>query len=73
MTKNGLEEFIKNHKQLKELHINEMFGWTISDTDLASLVFSSVCLKKIFLPDNITVMKDQRDLFLRHGCLVRAG
>lgn len=73
VTKNGLEEFIKNHKQLKELHINEMFGWTISDTDLASLVFSSVCLKKIFLPDNITVMKDQRDLFLRHGCLVRAG
>lgn len=72
VTVNGVEELVKNHKQLKKLYINEMFDWTLSDAALASLVFSSVALK-VFLPDSISVTKDQSDLFLSHGCLVRAG
>lgn len=51
----------------------EMIHLNLSGTDLASLVFSIASLKKLFLPDCVTVTKDKGTLFSRHGRLVQAG
>ncbi|KAK9100418.1 hypothetical protein Scep_023848 [Stephania cephalantha] len=68
MTEQGVKVVVEKCKSLRELNLNRCCG--IKNDILAWLVFARSSLRKIVPPNHSSVSEPQRNLFLRHGCIV---
>ncbi|CAL8133234.1 unnamed protein product [Prunus armeniaca] len=71
LTSKGVKEVVENCKELKEINLK----WCnkFSADIVPWMVFSRPSLKKIVLPSRLVLTERQRNLFLRHGCVVYDG
>ncbi|KAJ4838955.1 hypothetical protein Tsubulata_014810 [Turnera subulata] len=68
VTKEGLNEVVQNCWRLREINLKWCQNLKLDAISL--LVFSRPSLRKIVPPGVCTVTDNQRNFFLRHGCLV---
>lgn len=71
LTSKGVKEVVENCKELKEINLK----WCnkFSADIVPWMVFSRPSLKKIVPPSRFVLTERQRNLFLRHGCVVYEG
>ncbi|XP_022144548.1 SCF E3 ubiquitin ligase complex F-box protein grrA [Momordica charantia] len=68
VTAEGVKEVVRNCRRLREINL-----WDCCEIDgsiLPWMVFSRPSLREIMAPNSLLPTDNQRDLFLRHGCLV---
>ncbi|KAI7984773.1 F-box/LRR-repeat protein 20 [Camellia lanceoleosa] len=70
-TKVGLKEISTNCKILREINLNGCVN--LSTVFVDWMVFSKPSLRKLVPPRLSLITESQRELFLRHGCLVCDG
>ncbi|PSS07548.1 F-box/LRR-repeat protein [Actinidia chinensis var. chinensis] len=67
----GLEAIVTNCKRLRELNLKWCVNVRMGTADW--MVFSRPSLRKLVVPCSSLPTESQRNLLLRHGCLVRPG
>ncbi|KAK9130510.1 hypothetical protein Sjap_010997 [Stephania japonica] len=68
VTEQGVKVLVEKCKNLRELNLNRCCG--VKNDVLAWLVFAGLSLRKIVPPNHSSVSEPQRNLFVRHGCIV---
>ncbi|KMT06388.1 hypothetical protein BVRB_7g160670 [Beta vulgaris subsp. vulgaris] len=71
VTSKGAREVVCHCQRLKEINLNWCRG--MAPDIVAWMVFSRPSLKKIVPPVGFVLTEYEKDLFLRHGCLVCEG
>ncbi|OWM69589.1 hypothetical protein CDL15_Pgr014050 [Punica granatum] len=71
LTDEGVKEVTGHCKALREINLRHCKG--VSVHIVPWLVFSRPSLRKITPPNGLKLSENQRNLFLRHGCLVYDG
>lgn len=68
VTASGVKEMLKNCRVLKEINLELCDN---VDVDIVAwIVFSRPSLRKLIPPSGFVPTENQRNLFLRHGCLI---
>ncbi|XP_061340093.1 F-box/LRR-repeat protein 4-like [Gastrolobium bilobum] len=68
VTAKGVRQVVKNCTQLREINLESCYK--VAGNVVAWMVFSRPSLRKIMAPPRFRPSDSQRELFLRHGCLV---
>ncbi|KAL2338190.1 hypothetical protein Fmac_012636 [Flemingia macrophylla] len=68
VTAKGVRQVVENCTQLREINLLSCYG--VEASVVAWMVFSRPSLRRIMAPPSSDLSEGQRELFLRHGCLV---